>query len=407
VRRARPKVLALVLAGGEGGRLEVLTAERAKPALPFAGVYRLVDFPLSNCHHSGIGDVWVLQQYEPHSLAAHLSGGRPWDLDRTYGGLRTFHPYVGDDESGWYRGNADALHRTGEEIAAFDADVLLVLSADHVYRLDYRDVLEEHLDSGMAVTVVTTRVDRSEAGEYGVVDADGERVTGFEYKPDGPQTDLVTTEVFAYDPRCLLETLAEIAEEEGEEALSDFGDALLPRLVDRGEARARDLGGYWKDVGRPSRYWQAHMDLLGEDPPLDLDDPSWPVLTRGVQRPPARIEESARIDSSLVSPGAIVAGRVVRSVIGPGVMVEDGAEVVEAIVFHDTTVEGGARIERALVDARVRVRRGAEVGGGDPDDDGLALVGHGVEVGPDDDAGPAARIEPATSHDETHARRPA
>lgn len=149
------------------------------------------------------------------------------------------------------------------------------------------------------------------------------------------------------------------------------------------------------------------MDLLGEDPPLDLDDPSWPVLTRGVQRPPARIEESARIDSSLVSPGAIVAGRVVRSVIGPGVMVEDGAEVVEAIVFHDTTVEGGARIERALVDARVRVRRGAEVGGGDPDDDGLALVGHGVEVGPDDDAGPAARIEPATSHDETHARRPA
>jgi glucose-1-phosphate adenylyltransferase len=406
MRSDRGTVLALVLAGGEGGRLDVLTAERAKPALPFAGVYRLIDFPLSNCHHSRLDDVWILQQYEPHSLATHLAGGRPWDLDRTYGGLRVHHPYLGDSESGWYEGNADAIYRNREEIAGQDPDVLLVLSADHVYRLDYSEVVAGHLESGATATVVTTEVPPEEAGEYGVVEVDGERITGFEYKPEEPQGNVVTTEVFAYDARRLLETLDEIVAEEGEDSLSDFGDALLPRLVERREARAHPLDGYWKDVGRPSRYWQAHMDLLEPEPPLDLDDPDWPILTRGVQRPPARIEPSARLDTSLVSPGAIVCGRVERSVLGPGVVVEEDAEVSGSIVFHDTRIERGAHVEHAIIDARVRIGEGARVGGGQPDDDGLALVGHGVEITGEDDAGPGARLEPETRHDEAHARKP-
>jgi glucose-1-phosphate adenylyltransferase len=399
-------VLALVLAGGEGGRLDVLTAERAKPAMPFGGVYRLIDFPLSNCHHSRIDDVWVVQQYEPHSLATHLAGGRPWDLDRTYGGLRVHHPYLGDSESGWYEGNADAIYRNRQEIAGEDPDVLLVLSADHIYRLDYSEVVAGHRQSGAAVTVVTTHVPRGEAGEYGVVEVDGERITGFEYKPDDPKTDLVTTEVFVYDTRRLLETLDEIVGEEGEDSLSDFGHTLLPRLIEQGEARGHALDGYWRDVGRPARYWQAHMDLLEPEPPLELDDPEWPILTRGVQRPPALVDEGARIASSLVSPGAIIRGSVERSVLGPGVVVEVGAEVRGAVLLHDTQVERGARVERAIVDARVRIRAGATVGGGSADDDGLALVGHGAEVSPGDDAGPGARIEPETSHDETHVRPP-
>ena len=406
MRSDRGNVLALVLAGGEGGRLDVLTAERAKPAMPFAGVYRLIDFPLSNCHHSRIDDVWILQQYEPHSLATHLAGGRPWDLDRTYGGLRVHHPYVGDSESGWYEGNADAIYRTREDIAGHDPDVLLVLSADHVYRLDYSDVVAAHRESGAAVTVVTKLVPREEAGEYGVVEGDGERITGFEYKPDEPRSNVVTTEVFAYDTQRLFETLGEIVAEQGEDSLSDFGDALIPRLVERGEARAYPLEGYWKDVGRPSRYWEAHMDLLEPEPPLDLDDPSWPLLTRGVQRPPARIEPNARIETSLVSPGAVVRGHVELSVLGPGVVVEEGAEVKGSIIFHDTRIERGARIENAILDARVRVREGTPVGGGSPDDDGLALVGHGVEVTAGDDAGPGVRREPETRHDETHVRPP-
>ncbi len=405
MRSDRGTVLALILAGGKGGRLDVLTTERAKPAMPFAGVYRLIDFPLSSCHHSRIDHVWVLQQYEPHSLSAHLAGGRPWDLDRTYGGLRELHPHTGDSESGWYEGNADALYRTRDLIAEHDPEVLLVLSADHVYQLDYSEVVAGHRKSGAAVTVVTTRVTLDDASEHGVVEADGERVTGFAYKPDEPATDVVSAEVFAYDTHRLLETLDEIVEEEGEDSLADFGDSLLPRLVESGEARAHCLEGYWKDVGRPVRYWEAHMDLLEPEPPLDLDDPDWPILTRGVQRPPARIEPSARIETSLVSPGAIVRGAVERSVLGPGVVIEEGAEVKGAILFHDTCVERGARVEHAIVDARVRILEGVSVGGGAPDDDGLALVGHGVEVSADHDAGPGARVEPETSHDEAHARR--
>jgi glucose-1-phosphate adenylyltransferase len=196
----RPRVLALVLAGGEGGRLGPLTDERAKPALPFAGVYRLIDFPLSNCLHSGIGDVWVIQQYEPHELTRQLANGRPWDLDRTRGGLRILHPYLGDSESGWYSSNADAIYRNRDVIAEQDPDVLLVLSADHIYKLDYADVVARHVDSAAAVTMVTTVVAKEEASRYGVVHVDAdERVTGFEYKPDSPASDVVTTEVFAYD----------------------------------------------------------------------------------------------------------------------------------------------------------------------------------------------------------------
>jgi glucose-1-phosphate adenylyltransferase len=393
-------VLALVLAGGEGGRLDVLTAERAKPAMPFGGVYRLVDFPLSNCHHSRLSDVWVLQQYEPHSLSEHLSGGRPWDLDRTYGGLREVQPYTGDSESGWFEGNADAIYRTREQLEGHDAETLVVLSSDHVYCLNYADVVTRHRESGGAVTVVTTQVPREEAGEYGVVETDGNRISGFQYKPDAPRSDVVATEVFVYDKERLLATLDEIVEEEGEDSLADFGDALLPRLVERGDAYAHRLDGYWRDVGRPGRYWQAHMDLLDRDPPLDLDDPRWPILTRGVQRPPALFEEGARVERSLVSPGAVVQGTVVGSVLGPGVVVAEGAEIRGAILFHDTTVEAGARVEHAIVDAGVRICEGAEVGGGAPDDDGLALVGNGVEV-TGDEAGPGARLAPRSTRDET------
>ena len=206
----RPQVLALVLAGGEGGRLAPLTDERAKPVTPFAGVYRLIDFPLSNCVHSGINDVWVIQQYEPHELTKQLANGRPWDLDRTRGGLRILHPYLGDSESGWYEGNADAIYRNQKVIADEDPDVLLVLSADHLYKLDYADVVADLLETGAAVTMVTTTVPKEDASRYGVVqvDADGQ-VREFEYKPDDPKGGVVTTEVFAYDARRLLRTLAE------------------------------------------------------------------------------------------------------------------------------------------------------------------------------------------------------
>jgi glucose-1-phosphate adenylyltransferase len=357
VKARRGKVLALVLAGGEGGRLGPLTEERAKPALPFAGVYRLIDFPLSNCHHSRISDVWVIQQYEPHSLAEHLANGRPWDLDRTFGGLRVVHPSTGDEESGFYEGNADAIHRTREAIEEFDPEVILVLSADAVYRLDLQDVVDLHREVRADVTMVTTELPREEASRFGVVEVAGDgRVERFEYKPERPSTGTVAIEVFAYDARLLLDTLAELAD--GEDGLEDFGHQLLPALVDRGNAHARDLRGYWRDVGTPASYWRGHMDLLGPRPALELDDPAWPILTHAAQRPPARIERGAAVEDSLVSPGCVVRGRVVRSVLGSGAVIEAGTTVRESVVL--TSAHVAADVTRAIVNIGAEVTEPTE-----------------------------------------------
>ena len=355
-------MLGLVLAGGEGGRLGPLTEGRAKPVLPFGGVYRLIDFPLSNCHHSRVSDVWVIQQYEAHSLSEHLANGRPWDLDRTWGGLRVVHPTTGegDDGSGFYEGNADAIHRNREAIENFDPELVLVLSADAAYRLDYAEVLKRHRERGAEATAVTTVKSAEEASRLGtvVLDAKG-LVTDFEYKPKEPQSDVVTTEVFVYDAKVLLGTLAEL-DREGE-GLADFGNALLPRLVERGKTWADDLGGYWRDLGTIESYWQAHMDLLQPEPELRLDDPAWPILTRASQRPPARVQATARIEGSLISPGCNVKGRVVRSVLGPGVVVDEGVEVIDSVVLGDSLI--AADLRRAIIDEGANVEQ--ETSGGD------------------------------------------
>jgi glucose-1-phosphate adenylyltransferase len=395
----RKKVLALILAGGEGSRLEVLTARRAKPAMPFAGVYRLIDFALSNCMHSGISDVWVIEQYELHSLNEHLANGRPWDLDRTYGGLQVLPPYQRksrEEEGGFARGNADAIYRHKGLIREFGAEVLLVLSADAVYKMDYRDAIDRHLEDGADVTLVTTRVPREEAGRFGVVEVEGDgQITGFEYKPESPRSDLVTTEVFVYDARRLLEALDRLAEEgkgkDGDEPpLEDFGHELIPSLVREGRALDFRFEGYWRDVGTIESYWQAHRDLLEPEPRLVLDDPGWPILTYGTQRLPARIEGSARIDDSLISPGCRIAGRVERSVLAPGVVVEKGAEVRDSILLHGTVVGKGAAVVRAILDAEVRVGEGARVGEADGE---LALAGQGAGIAAGDRVPAGGRVE--------------
>ena len=377
---AGPKVLAIILAGGEGGRLGVLTDVRAKPAMPFAGVYRLIDFPLSNCVHSGISDVWVLQQYQPHALNEHLANGRPWDLDRTYGGLKVLQPYLGDDESGWYEGNADALYRNAGVIESFGADLVLVLSADHVYKLDYREVLGRHVETDADVTLVTTRVPREQASRFGTVEVDGDgRVTGFEYKAEEPASEIATAEIFVYTAQTLLATLAELADGDGDgSGLTDFGAELLPKLVGDGKAWEYRLESYWRDVGTVESYWEAHMELLAPEPRLVLDDAPWPVLTYGIQHPPARIERSASIDASWISPGCTVRGRVERSVLAPRVVVEEDAVVRDSIVFEAAVIARGSAVERAILDEAVELAAGARVA---EDDGGIAVVPRGARVG--------------------------
>ena len=392
----RRRTLALVLAGGKGSRLGPLTQRRAKPALPFAGVYRLIDFPLTNCVHSGLSDVWVLEQYQPHALNDHLLNGRPWDLDRNHGGLRILPPFTGAHGEGFAGGNADALWRHRELLAESGADELVVLSADHVERVDLRDLLDAHRDAAAHVTMVTTEMPAEAASRFGVVRVgDGGRVVEFAYKPEQPPAEggraTVTTEVFAYDLPELLRLLDALAADVGrtdDDApdLRDFGDHLLPALVAGGRAHALAHEGYWRDLGTIDSYWQGHMDLLGDRPALALDDPAWPLRTAGELGTPARVASGAHVADALLAPGSRVAGSVERSILGPGVVIEPGAEVRDAVLLHEVVVRRGARVERAVLDERVEVGRGAVVGGPRPADaaadagEAIAVVGRGVTL---------------------------
>jgi glucose-1-phosphate adenylyltransferase len=372
---ARPRTLMLVLAGGSGGRLELLTDHRAKPAMPFGGSYRLIDVPLSNAHHSGIEDVWVIEQFHPASIADHLANGRPWDLDRTQGGLLILHPELGSDREGWHRGTADALWRQAALIREFAPEHLVVVSADAVYRLDYDTVVASHADSGADVTMVTTRRPIDEASRYGVIEVDGDRVTGYAYKPDEPASDIVATEVFVFRPQPVLDLLGELASKD--DGPGDLGDGLLPALVSGGVAGAHLLDGYWRDVGTVPAYLSAHRELVGEDPAIRLDDPAWPMLTADVRHGAARVDRGAEVVDALLAPGSTVRGRVERSVLSPDVVVLRGAEVVDSVILQGVVVEPGARVRGAVVDARARIGADARVGA-DPADP--ALVGMGVRV---------------------------
>ncbi len=411
-RMKGPRVLAIIQAGGAGSRMDVLTRERPKPALPFAGIYQLIDFSLSNLAHSGISDVWLSVQYLSAVLEDEVANGRPWDLDRTRGGLRLMAPEQGSgslDEDGFAHGNADLLFRLRTRIADFNPDVLLVLSADHVYRLDFNDVIETHLSRKAGCTVVTTQVDLDDAGDHATIEADKQgKVTGFAYKPDEPTTDVVAAEIFAYDPAVLIATLEELHRElsgsadrePGDTGLGDFGEHLLPSLVAEGQVYAHRLEGYWRDVGEPHKYFRAHQDILIDDVGV-FGDAGWPILTQQPQRVPARLLDGASATDSLISPGCRVSGRVHRSVLGPGVVVEEGAFVANSVVFADNVIGAGATVHWSVIDAGCTIGSGAQVGDADADalnsSDAVTLIGQDCQVPPDAVIPAGARLEPGTT----------
>jgi len=408
--RTGDRILALIQAGGAGGRMDVLTRERAKPAMPFAGVYQLVDFPLSNLSHSGITDVWLSVQYQGATIEEQVGNGRPWDLDRTYGGLRLLMPQEGagtPNEEGFARGNADELFRIRAQIAAAKPEVVLVLSADHVYRFDYMEAIATHRSAGAECTVVTTKVDLAEAGDHAVVEQDDSgRVTAFVDKPEDPSTTTVATEIFVYDPAVLVEVLEDLHRElsadsdPGDTGLGDFGDHLLPRLVERGRVVAHDLSGYWRDLGQVHHYLRAHQDVLTEEVGV-LAEPGWPIMTRQPQRVSARILGGSDVVDSMVSPGAWVGGTVHRSVVGPGAIIEKGAVVRNSVIFADSVVRADAHVDWTVIDAGCEIGEGASVG--DPDARGaddptqVTLVGRGSRVGPGVDIEAGGRLEPGTT----------
>jgi len=354
----KAKILALILAGGKGGRLGLLTDTKAKPVMPFGGAYRLIDFALSNCVHSGISDVWVVEQYQLHSLNEHLSNGRPWDLDRTRGGLQVLPPFESEsDKDGFASGNADAIYRHTEFIEDFAPDILLVLSADHVYKMDFRDAVETHLQKKASVTIVTTRLPKGESAKrFGVVKTDKNgRVVRFDYKPEKPEGDLITTEIFVYDAKILLDTLKKLKREKGE--IKDYGNELLPFLVEKGRAFEHRLDGYWRDVGTIESYFDSQMDLLDEKQKIFFADEQWQIYTLSEQRIPAFVAAAAEVKNCLAANGSKIYGSAEHSILSSGAMIEKGAKIADCIVLPNAVIEKGVRLNRAIVDSGVRVTK--------------------------------------------------
>lgn len=407
-------ILAVILAGGQGERLSILSEKRAKPAVPFAGKYRIIDFALSNCVNSGIYDVVVLTQYRPHSLQDHIGIGEPWDLNRRHGGVRLLQPYVGRHEADWYSGTADAVFQNLGFILESKWDYVLILAGDHIYRMDYRPMIAFHQQHGADVTLGGIVVSREEAPRFGILETDASgRVVAFEEKPTNPRGTLGSMGIYVFGRDTLPRVLLEDARSNGDTAVPsqhDFGRNIIPGMVARDErVFAYPFSGYWQDVGTVQSYWEAHMGLLGDRPTFDLCDPSWIIHTRSEERPPAQVLSNARITRSLISHGCLITGQVEHSVLSPGVVVEEGAVVRDSILLFDAAVGSGSMVDHAILDKQVKVGRDCQIGYGDdltpnklePNklNTGITLVGKrthlpaGLHVGRNCKIGPDLRPE--------------
>jgi len=359
------KIKAIILAGGKGTRLGVLTMKRAKPAVPFGGKYRIIDFALSNCVNSNVFDVLVLTQYRPHSLNDHIGKGRPWDLDRSFtGGVRMLQPYQGRFDTDWYAGTADAVAQNLNFIRQGHPEYVLILSGDHIYEMDYDMLVQYHRDTGADATVCTIRVPLDEASRFGVVDTDADyRVTEFVEKPESPPGNLANMGVYVFDYAVLEKVLRD--DYADPVSAHDFGHNVLPMMVAAGmKVYAYPYGGYWIDVGTVDAYWEAHMDLLSSPPSLNLNDRTWVIHTRSEERPPVRIGANAQIVNSMIADGSVIGASAIieRSILSPGVFIGPGAVIRESVILNDAYVETGARVERALVDKIAVIGKDARVG---------------------------------------------
>jgi glucose-1-phosphate adenylyltransferase len=359
------KTRAIILAGGEGSRLSVLTAKRAKPAVPFAGKYRIIDFVLSNCVNSGIFDVFLLAQYRPQSLMEHIGAGGPWDLNRDFtGGVRIYTPYKARFTTDWFVGTADAVQQNFTFIKQGEPDTVLVLSGDHIYSMDYDPLITFHRDLNAELTLATIRVPMEDASRFGILAVDESyRVASFLEKPKNPPSNLANMGVYVFNMDVLDRALWE--DRKLPDSSHDFGKDILPRLVAQGKrVFAYPYSGYWVDVGTVLSYWQAHMDLLDENPPFNMNDRRWVVHTRTEERPPALIARGTRVSDSLLSGGVIVepGAEVERSVLSPGVIIKAGAVVSNSIVFADSIVGPKAQVHCAILDKGVQVGENAQIG---------------------------------------------
>ena len=379
------RAFAMIMAGGYSENLSVLTEVRAEPAVPFGGKFRLIDFPLSNCVNSEIYNVAVLTQYRPRSLNDHIGIGKSWDLDRATGGVRLLQPYRGGPYGDWQQGTADAVRRNLDFVEQQSEEHVLILAGDHIYLMDYRPMLRQHVASGAEMTLAIRRVNPHEAHRYGIVGvgSDG-RLVDFREKPKRTRETLASMGIYIFRKDILIEVLEN-------SKYVDFGHDVLPALLKQQRAVYTYLfPGYWADVGTTQAYWEANMSLLAENPALDLYDPDWVVHTRSQERAPAKIGHAAQVNGNLLSNGCRVDGTVERSVLSPGVYIAEGAAVRDSVILNDTVVEAGATVDRCIVDKEVVIGRSAQVGEGDDNtpntslpgsiNTGLTLIGKGSRV---------------------------
>lgn len=384
----KKECVAMLLAGGQGSRLYALTQKTAKPSVSFGGKYRIIDFTLSNCINSGLDTVGVLTQYQPLLLNDYIGNGLPWDLDRTFGGVKILPPYQGNQRADWYKGTANAIWQNMEFINRYDAKYVLVLSGDHIYSMNYAKMLEAHKKSGAACTIAVIDVPIEEASRFGIMSTyeDG-TIYKFSEKPKNPDSTKASMGIYIFTKDKLEAYLRADSEKEG--SSNDFGKDVIPAMLGAGEKMmAYAFEGYWKDVGTINSLWEANMDMLGDRPVLSLSDESWRVYSRHGAGSPQFVGADAEVINSSITESCEIHGRVKNCVLGAGVVVEAGAVVEDSVLMENVRIEAGAEVRYAILDANVTVGKGAKVGEEKKDAVEIAVIGADVVI-------PADKVIPA------------
>ncbi|MBR3965047.1 MAG: glucose-1-phosphate adenylyltransferase [Clostridia bacterium] len=376
----KKECVAMLLAGGQGSRLYALTSKLAKPAVLFGGKYRIIDFPLSNCVNSGIDTVGVLTQYQPLLLNDYIGNGLPWDLDRNYGGVKILPPYQGKDRADWYRGTANAIYQNIQFIKQYDPEYVLILSGDHIYKMDYAAMLAAHKRNNADCTIAVIDVPIEEASRFGIMSVnDDGSVWKFSEKPKNPDSTKASMGIYIFNTKKLLSYLEE--DEKNPNSENDFGKNIIPAMLGAGERMfAYPFSGYWKDVGTIKSLWEANMDMLGADPALVLNDDKWRIYARHYAQAPQFISKDAEISNCSITEGCEIYGKVKNSVLGVGVRVLEGAEVVDSVIMSGATIDKNAVVKYSIVDSFAYVGEGATLGADRAEGVEVAVVGAGVNV---------------------------
>ena len=376
----KKECIAMLLAGGQGSRLYDLTKQTAKPAVSFGGKYRIIDFPLSNCINSGIDTVGVLTQYQPLALNEYICNGAPWDLDRMRGGLTVLPPYQGNKTSDWYKGTANAIYQNINFIKQYSPEYVLILSGDHIYRMDYMKMLDQHKQTGAVCTVATITVPIEEASRFGICNTNPDgSIYEFEEKPKQPKNNQASMGIYIFNTDVLLDYLE--TDEADEKSSNDFGKNVIPNLLNNGEKLfAYKFSGYWKDVGTISSLWESNMDLIGDEPVLNISDKNFRIYSKNTARPPQFIGAKASVVNSMISEGCRIYGTVENSILSGGVIIEEGASVKDSVIMSDVVIKKGATVYTSIVDSDSVIEAKAKVGVDGADKNNIAVIAKGSVI---------------------------